>query len=213
MNFFVTDSPIMRFFGRLGDLILLNIVFVITSLPAFTIGTALASLYAVTMKLVRGEEPSVVREYLRSYKQNFKSATICWLIMVAAGILLIVNFYLSSVFEGMMNTAVRFVLAMILGVWILIFIYIFPYIGRFETSVRYYFINSMFLSAAHILSTIMMVIISGGILLLTMYSGRSFTIALIIGVFLGFALWAYIQSFLLGRIFVKYEKQKENLSG
>lgn len=61
MNFFVIDSPVMRFLGRIGDIMILNLVFVATSLPVVTIGAALSALYAVAMKLARGEDPSVLK--------------------------------------------------------------------------------------------------------------------------------------------------------
>ena len=81
MNFFVIDSPVMKFLGRLGDIIILNLIFVVTSLPVITIGTALSALYAVAMKLARGEDPSILKEYMKAFKQNMKPATISWLIM------------------------------------------------------------------------------------------------------------------------------------
>lgn len=61
MNFFVIDSPVMRFLGRIGDIIILNLIFVVTALPVVTVGMALSALYTVAMKLARGEDPSVLR--------------------------------------------------------------------------------------------------------------------------------------------------------
>lgn len=83
MNFFVIDSPLMRTLGKIGDIIGLNLLFVITSIPLFTIGTAISAMYTVTMKIVRGEDPAVIREYFRAYKRNFRPATICWAVLAA----------------------------------------------------------------------------------------------------------------------------------
>ena len=44
MNFFVIDSPVMRFLGRIGDIMILNLVFVVTALPVVTIGAAFSAL-------------------------------------------------------------------------------------------------------------------------------------------------------------------------
>lgn len=121
MNFFVIDSPVMRFLGRVGDILLLNIVFVVTSIPVITIGTALSALYTVAMKLVRGEDPAIIKEYLKAYKRNFKPATICWLFMAVIGVLLFVDFRLVAVFSGTAYTVMRLLLAMILGIWLLTF--------------------------------------------------------------------------------------------
>ena len=150
MNFFVIDSPVMRFLGRIGDIMILNLVFVATSLPVVTIGAALSALYAVAMKLARGEDPSVLKEYMRAFRRSAKTATVCWLIMAAAGVLLFVDFRLAGVFGGMVYTVIRLLLAMIFGIWILTFLYLFPYIARFENTVFHSVKNALFLSAAHL---------------------------------------------------------------
>lgn len=205
MNFFVIDSPVMRFLGRVGDILLLNIVFVVTSIPVITIGTALSALYTVAMKLVRGEDPAIIKEYLKAYKRNFKPATICWLIMAVIGVLLFVDFRLVAVFSGTAYTVMRLLLAMILGIWLLTFLYLFPYIARFENTILNSMKNALFLSVAHIPSTLMMLGVAIGLLIITLFTSKTFVIGTILWTFFGFAILSYVQSFLLCRIFTKYE--------
>ena len=47
------DNPVWRFIGKLGDLILLNILWIICSIPVFTIGASTTAVYYVTLKLAR----------------------------------------------------------------------------------------------------------------------------------------------------------------
>lgn len=205
MNFFVIDSPVMRFLGRIGDIIILNLIFVVTSLPVITIGTALCALYSVAMKLARGEDPSVIREYLKAFRRNLKPATICWLIMAAVGAFIFVDFRLVGVLDGTVYTVMRLLLAMIFGIWVLVFQYLFPYIARFENTVFHSIKNAMFLSAAHLPSTAVLLLISVGLFVITLFKSRTFVIGTIAWVFVGFAGVAYAQAFLLCRIFSKYE--------
>ena len=205
MNFFVIDSPVMRFLGRIGDIIILNLIFVVTALPVVTVGMALSALYTVAMKLARGEDPSVLREYIRAFWRNRKPATICWLIMAAAGALIFLDFRLAGAFGGTLYTVVRLLLAMIFGVWMLTFLYLFPYIARFENTVFHSVKNALFLSAAHLPSTVMMLVISIGLAVITLFTSRTFVIGTIWWFFAGFAAVAYTQSFLLCRIFSKYK--------
>ena len=51
MKFLAIDSPVMRVLGRLGDIIILNMIFVVGCIPVITIGTSLSALYAVAMKM------------------------------------------------------------------------------------------------------------------------------------------------------------------
>ena len=205
MNFFVIDSPVMRFLGRIGDIIILNLIFVVTALPVVTVGMALSALYTVAMKLARGEDPSVLREYIRAFWRNRKPATICWLIMAAAGALIFLDFRLAGAFGGALYTVVRLLLAMIFGAWMLTFLYLFPYIARFENTVFHSVKNALFLSAAHLPSTVMMLVISIGLAVITLFTSRTFVIGTIWWFFAGFAAAAYTQSFLFCRIFSKYE--------
>lgn len=206
MKFWAIDSPVMRVLGRLGDIIILNMIFVAGCIPVLTIGTSLSALYTVAMKMTRGEDPSVWKEFWKAYKRNFKPATICWLIMAVIAILLFVDFRLIGVLKGSgMYSIMRVVLAVILGTWILMFQYLFPYIARFENGIFATLRNALLLAAAHIPSTIVIVGLSVGSVILTLFTSRSFVVASIIWVFFGFAVLTYVQAFLLCRIFEKYE--------
>lgn len=195
----------MKFLGRIGDIIILNLIFVVTSLPVITIGTALSALYTVAMKLARGEDPSILKEYMKAFRRNMKPATIGWLIMAAAGAFIFVDFRLAGVFNGTAYTVMRLLLAMIFGVWVLTFLYLFPYIARFENTVFHSIKNALFLSAAHVPSTVMMLVISVGLIVATLFTSRTFVIGTIAWFFAGFAVVAYTQAFLFVRIFAKYE--------
>ena len=182
------------------------------------------------MKMARGEDPSVWKEFWKAYKRNFRPATICWLVMAVIAILLFVDFRIIGVLKRgseSMYSIMRIVLAVILGMWMLMFQYLFPffyfflvmiavaimwsaflfpYIARFENGIFATLRNALLLAAAHIPSTIVIVGLSVGSLILTLFTSRSFVIASIIWVFFGFAVLAYVQAFLLCRIFEKYEK-------
>lgn len=138
MKFWAIDSPVMRVLGRLGDIIILNMIFVVGCIPVITIGTSLSALYAVAMKMARGEDPSVWKEFWKAYKRNFRPATICWLVMAVIAILLFVDFRIIGVLKRgseSMYSIMRIVLAVILGMWMLMFQYLFPYIARFENGI------------------------------------------------------------------------------
>ena len=65
--FFSPDSKIMQFFSRLTDLILLNVVFLLTCIPVFTIGAANAALYRVCFRMDTDKEEPLFRSYFRSF--------------------------------------------------------------------------------------------------------------------------------------------------
>ena len=91
---FDMDNPLWRFLGKLADLMILNILFLLCSIPIFTIGASLTGVYYVCLKIKEQEEGYIVRNFFKSFKQNFVQSTIIWLIMLALGLLLGTEFYM-----------------------------------------------------------------------------------------------------------------------
>ena len=100
------DNPVWRFIGKLGDLIILNILWIVCSIPVFTAGASTTAVYYVTLKLVRDEDDSTIRSFFRSFKSNFKQATAIWLILLAAGIVLGFDFWFFVSGQMSLNGAV-----------------------------------------------------------------------------------------------------------
>jgi hypothetical protein len=69
---FNIDNPVMRFITKVGYLWWLDILFVVTSLPVFTIGVSITALNYACMKLL-DDEGSVTGNYFKSWKENFKA--------------------------------------------------------------------------------------------------------------------------------------------
>ena len=69
---FNQDGWLYRGLNRLWDLIVLNILFFLTSIPIVTVGASLSALYTVTLKGVRKEDSYIVRSYFAAFRENFK---------------------------------------------------------------------------------------------------------------------------------------------
>ena len=93
MNFNWIDNPIMRGMGRLADFIILNLLWVVCSIPIITIGASTTALYTVMLKLVKNEEGYIAKGFLKAFKENFKQATVIWLILLVAGLLIGFDLY------------------------------------------------------------------------------------------------------------------------
>ena len=85
-GFFNYDNPVWRFIGKFGDLIILNVLWFVCSIPIFTIGASTTAVYYVTLKLARNDDGYTIRSFFKSFKENFKQATIIWLILLAGAI-------------------------------------------------------------------------------------------------------------------------------
>lgn len=93
MGVFSPDSEFMGFLSKVTDFIILNILCLLLSIPIVTIGAAFTAKNYVAMKIVRGEEPDAVKSFFKSFRENFKQATIIWCGFLAALVILAFDGY------------------------------------------------------------------------------------------------------------------------
>jgi len=80
---FDADSGLMRGLSRMTDLVLLNLLFILTSIPIVTIGASTSALYSVFFRWHRQEESGYVKAYFHAFARDFKEATLLWLAFAA----------------------------------------------------------------------------------------------------------------------------------
>jgi Predicted integral membrane protein len=199
----LSDVLIFRMLGVLCNLIMVNGLFIITSLPIITIGASLTGLTRVTMKMVQHQDPSVVKDYFGAFKKHFKESTIIWLIVLFAGTFFTIDLYV--IFTKIDE---QYKLLQI-PVWIFLFfvfsiiVYGFPLISSYPDKIRSTIKNSILLSLGNIPVTIFAFAIPLLIAKFAVTSGERLVGVFSIFIFCGFALLSYINIFFVNRIFIK----------
>jgi len=89
MRFLSYDSKFGQIFLKLSYGCCLNVMWFICCLPIVTIGASTTALYYTSFKIAKDEGSYITKMFFKSFKQNFKQATIIWLIMLAAGALIL----------------------------------------------------------------------------------------------------------------------------
>ena len=211
-GFFNYDNPIWRFVGRLGDMILLNVLWILCSLPIVTIGASTTALYYCTLKIVRNEDDGDIKMFFRSFKLNFKQATIIWIPMLLLIMLFVFDFnFFGSVLAGV--GAARILLQGItiamMVIWIFVFTYVWPLLSRFDNTVKNTVTNAAYMSIRYLGSTLSM-LISDVIIIVIGYVAL-FYMAWITAfmVLMGYPLLAWINSTMLDHIFEKYMPKQD----
>lgn len=194
---FDMDNPVFRTIGKLVDLIWLNIIFIIVSLPVVTIGASVTALMSVTMKMARDREGYMWAGFWKSFKQNFKQSTIIWIIMILVATVLGTDIYF---FYSSTAGYAKFLLAFMLGISLVCFcvaVYIFPLQAQFENTIKQTMKNALLMAIRHLPWTILIVVILGvSAVLIWLFIG--------ITIFFGFGLTAFILGFIFNHIFVRY---------
>ena len=197
-------NPVLDFINTLCNFVALNLVFLITCLPVITIGTALSSLYYVTLREARGEYGYLVRAYLREFKNNFKKGTIAFAILFLIGAILLFNIAFWFGTGTMPATILTGVLIAAMIGWFLIFTYTFPLIGRFENSTKQTLKNAFGLAMSNMKATFTLIIIDAFVFFLCLFLSPM----KLIMVLFGFAFTAYCQSFVFKKVFEPYETEQ-----
>ena len=199
--------------GRVADLIILNVIFLLCCVPIVTIGPALTALFYVTLKIVRDEDSYIVKGFFHSFKQNLKQGIIINLIMLAT--LALLWFDMRIVRTGMAGNLGN-IMGILLGVlaifYMMLFIYIYPVLSKFYNSIKNTFINSILMSIRHLPYTVLMIAVSlSPLLLLLLPEQLAFiqSVALFILFMMGFSLIALINSYFLAKIFDNYIPKEE----
>lgn len=201
---FNLDNPVWNFMSKVADLIILNILVIICSLPIFTIGASWTALYFVTIRMVRKEEGYIIKDFFRSFRENFKQATIIWLLALAAVGVFVGDVMIYRMIPEQIPKALM-IAVVVLGYLVLgTIIYVFPLLSRFHNTVKGTIKNAFLVSIINVPYTIVFVILIAIPIFLTIFVTETAPFIVTIG----FSLPAYISSIFWVRIFRKFEPKE-----
>ena len=207
-NLFSYDGLIYRFFSTVCDLILINLLWLVCSIPLITIGAATTAVHYSCQKYARGEG-TFFKNFFHAFRQNWKQSTIVWLLilLLAACFLLDYSLLIPLVFPGKM--------VMVIILWILIFLcvmashYVFALIAQFENTIKNYLINSVLFSVQNILTSLLICLPTVIIVFLLLFDLNLFIRLGALWLLLGISVPVYIQTKLLSKVFQPYISQEE----
>ena len=208
MRLFSYDSPIIRALSQIFDLIVLNLLFLVCSLPVVTAGASLTAMLRVVQSMVYQTDSGVIRPFFRAFRENFKAVTPIWLLFVLIAVSLVCDAMLVNMLGGAQwwYTVIMIVAAVVLSMKV----YLFPMLARYENTLGKQLKNALILAIAHLPSTAVMLILELAPVLLFLFKFRFSQYVLLLWPLLGFSTVAYIQSgTFLKKIFAKVEPAEE----
>lgn len=194
------DNPFFGFMGRVGDILILNVLFVITSIPIVTIGMSLSAMYRVTLRMARKECNYVAKEYFRAYTEEWRKSTAIWMILLVSGILLFFDVTVGKDMWNILNAAV----GALVFIWGMLFTYVFAVQARFENTVKNIFKNSIYMAVRHFPFTVIMMVLNAVPAVCIFFGSVTMALATPIYIAAGFAVTTRLNSVFLNKIFQKY---------
>ena len=144
----------------LGDIILLNLLFLVCSVPIFTIGAAATACYAgVSRTLQRKETGLVYRAFFADFKAAFRQATAGWLLQLLAFLILAGDLWFATVYSEPDNTFFL-IFAIVVGAGIMMgSLWFYPLVARFQNKLGAQIKNAFLLAFAQFPRTLLMLVI------------------------------------------------------
>ncbi len=204
---FNPESPLMSGLSRALDLMILNILWVVCSLPIITFGAATTAVYYVTFRLNEGKDEHIIRSFFKSFASNFRQSTIIWLILLAVGVVIAGDIRLAF-FTDLMGS-LRYVMmafsVLLAVVWLAVLSWVFVLQSRFENPVKQTLKNACLLAILNIPTTVLSVAAIAASVWVTL----SVLDSILIWMFIGYALIAYFLTKRYRSLLVRFENQGE----
>lgn len=198
---FNPESGIMKSLSYVGDMMVLNLLFLLCSLPVVTIGASSAALCYVAQKMAAENDVGVVKPFFRAFRDNFRKATAEWLILLLAGVLLWIGsgvlraepdrfpFVISAVY------ALAAVLLWLTASWV------FHVQAKFENTVGNTLKNAFILGMAHPVRSIAVMILTALAPGLCVFATYWFLATSFLWLLFGFSGTAILESLIVNKVF------------
>lgn len=139
MNFFSPDSKFTQLMTSFGEMMLLNICWILASLPLVTIGAANIAMYTVMGRRLRQEGSGTIVPFFKAWWSNLKMGTFFWLAQVFVTFSLTLTLFLRA------PVFLKLVAGAMLLVATLLFSILYPQVARFRNRRFAYLRNAVIL--------------------------------------------------------------------
>lgn len=177
------DSPLMSGLGKMADLVVLNLLTLLCCIPIVTIGASITACHYVALKIRRGEG-YVLKNFWKSFRENFKQSTIMWLMLVVFVVVSVFSYSLAmSGMGGTMGSiicTVIFVGALFVAMTCA---WLWPMQSKFVNSINDTIKNAFLFAFKYLLRTLLMLIISVvPVVLLLVLSFQWYSLLIVFGI-------------------------------
>ena len=180
MKFFSVDSPLYRFLSKLLDVIRLNFLWILFSIPLVTIGASTVAALSVALKMADDEEGYIGRSFLKAFRENWKQGTVLGLITLVALYAIYLDF---QFFEALEGNPMIFLLVGILSIVVVVsaLLYAYPLAARYENTLFRTIQNSIDITRRYVGRTLFLVFVLSLEFLLFKFNQTMMFFAILLG--------------------------------
>lgn len=195
---------IIRILTHIFDFILLNILWLLTSIPIVTLGAATAALYSVMMSVVEKKEGYIIKDYWKAFCRNFKQSTVVWILLLFLGACLWFDLTFIGVVPGLFRQIGTVVLGAVLIFYFMECIFVFPLIAKFENSTGNMIKNALLIPVSRLPYALMILFMTGAAIMVTFLNQMTIMIGAVIWSAIGVSVLSYANSLLLVKMLAPF---------
>lgn len=197
------DSKFMSILTRIGELVILNICYLVCCVPIVTIGAATAGLYTVCFRFGTTRERHILSGFFRAFRDNLKQGIVLWLLEL---LVCVFSCYFALLFFSM-GGGIHFAFIpflVLLALCLVVFGYVFPLLSQFENTAFQTLKNAAILSLGYLPRSLCVAAVNLLPLILLLFYPMLFLRIGILWFFLFFSAAAYLNTFLLRKVFTPF---------
>ena len=199
---FHPDGAFARYGAKLWDMMWLNLLTVVCSLPVFTAGAAMTAMHYVLLKIFRDEEGAITAAFFKAFRENFKQSTVIGILFAVAAYLLVLSAGIAYALSmGWLRYLLIAVLAVVVCAWNWSVVFQSRYRNTISGTVRY----SLLALAAHPVRSAVMLALFVVPIAAVLAAPKNLILVLLIG----FTLPGFVQVCLYHPVLRKLETVKE----
>lgn len=146
---FNPENKFWNFMGKITDVACMSLLWLLTSLPVFTIGASTAAFYSFTLDAVQDGEGGVWSSYFSAFRENFKKATVIWLLQLVVTAFLAVNLYAAWNFyltKGLIGLGLLSLAVFGMVVCVGTGLYVYPILASYNFPVKKIIVDSFIMA-------------------------------------------------------------------
>ena len=202
MKFFDLDGPFVKNLNLVADVMVVSVLWTLTSLPIITVGASTTATYYVITRRISDREYKILKDFFISFGKNFVTSTLVFITI--AGLLAAVTFNLLFGFDRGSTSIIIYGIYLIIGIQLIfVYIHIFPLVSRFDLKYMQLLKTALIFANKHLITTVTHLALLAAIVMLTL------TLPILFLPF-AFGFYCWISSFMLRVLYRKYRPELDN---
>ena len=200
----MNDSKALKIVKTARNVVLVNCLWLLFSIPVITIGAATCAVFYLNFKLLENEDAPLWENFIKGFKSSFVQGTVMLVFTALFGGCLFFIWSTALNSDSFVMKAGAFICSLL---FIMFYIYTFPLIARYNNSFKNIFKNSAGMSFTYMWKTIIIVLLAAFFYVILCWNFWTLVVG---GVFIP-GLFMYIMSRIVKTMFVQMEYHAETV--